>query len=1640
MSDLDNPEPDSGREEEIPLLDDGDYHETGDYTDPVGSPTTLRNGVDFFLREAQKSGRLQPQAASQCFGVAATFAELAESDSETVVGLWDSALTAQEASPWLLHLVRRSYMRLRNFEGALTLCLRELKTGGESNHRHAVAQEATALFWLQTGRTKRASEMAEMALSLGNDTGTLYTAIALRLLQGQFEQAAQGYEALSELLHTENDRANAAFSAATLYELKLSSEKAAERAYRKAIAANPRHLPALNGLFSLYQTNGDWIRLAKLTETIAQLMPSNETKSRLFLYCGALHMDHSGDLEAAARVLNNAAAAAPRAVAPVQRLAYVHESTGRTGELVAALRRLHGLTIDDRGRAAMLTRIGWLLQSRAQNHDGAIQAFREAVEADGDYLPALQALGSLYAQISDFAKLVEIYQPEAEGAGSALARAMRHFQMAELFQEKLADDERAITSYRRALEIYPGFVLAFWALEHLLRSLSRFDDLATLLANQAETSTDKKTRNFILIELAKIKADHLGQLPQAIEILESSGDLSESRTGPLLMLDYHRRQGDYVRLVEGLVVEARQTQDKSEKEGRLLQAAHTLQSKLNEPDRALQIYRNILEQNPLCIAAFRAAGAIYHRLARWESLISLYHQELKVNPEGVSPALIHSRIGRIYDEQLGRIGEAIDAYTVALRSDPSYEPALAALERLVRTNRRWRELVSVLCRYAEARLDPATAADALCRAAEISESHLQDLDRAIELYDEALRRDPASLNPRYGLLRVRRMQGRWAEAITVLRALHLVADDKERSHLKLELARLTEFRTPGGLDLELYDQATTDPSVEACLQLERLRGRWLESTADLPLFLQRTAEKISDPALSAAMSLECAYRVEFAADDADTQLEAAHAARQKSPNDERVSWTYERALLRSFRWLDLGQHWQKEARHSVDKTLGTSLSLQAAVSFFRGDYLDEADENLTELLKADGEHLGALWLQGQVAQLKQAWRRYAQIQDAIAAIVSDETNQREAAFEASRVWQDRLHDSGKALASLAPILLDSPGDPEAFSRAADLLRQREEYADLSRLYRHRIRVCPEEEVQVELLRDHALILQTQLTDPDRAIAELNELLGLRPKDLPALELLAQLLCEQKRWADAAEAFAAIVESAEDDDLAQIARISQAEVLLRKLRDPAAARRVLESVPADRKGDRQMQRLLVDVYVKNGQWTKARQLLDSMSDIDDMPEQVWTATQLADVARIGLRNEELRRQYEYRAIEIATGEILLQLVEQYRLRQEQGRFVEIAEEILRNKESDPPRDLAMAVAGLLLHDMAEPERAMAQLAPVLAKDSESIGAQELFAQALEKKGSREKARDRYRRILEQAPSSAASYQGLARVLRDEAPPAAASAAGIAALLGKESDLLETHLPPGTTTPRGIIDQEELGLPKALRPLANTLEAIAPQLDFHFPMSEIAPVPADAPIVAVCLSLGNALGLKDLRLFSGSGSAIEVGVGRPVRLILPSAYLSQTDKPSTRFWLGHALALGAGAGALLTRATDEELLVIIDALLTAKPFDVDTQTLRKQLLKKIPRKVRKSLELLEVPQTTADDWRRYRYLMQQRAYRIGLLLCGAAEVAVEEISKREKLELMNASNSHHLASVMRFAVSNAYPPLHRNLWDAPSVQLA
>ena len=819
--------------------------------------------------------------------------------------------TARELNPntpWLIALIRRQLMWLGCYEQALSVCEQEVALGGDSAARVSALRESAALKRCRQQDLAEALQLLRQALLLQpGHVGVLADAAALQMEAGLHGEVAETVAQLARVLESGQERALCLFTVGTVREAYLDQPEAAEAAYRAALEADPEHVPAAMALCQLYERTEQWEPFCRTLAHLAEVQPDREQKARLLLRSGTLHLDRTGDLDAAARDLRQAAAASPRDPTPLQRLAYVYEANGNTEALVATLRQLVELTLDTRGQAALFTRIGWLLQGDPERVDEAAAAYQEALRMLPGYLPAVQALGTLHRQRRDYERLLESFRAEAEGPLPTELRAIRFVEIAELLRGQLDRPEEAARAYRRALELQPGMQAAFWGLRRILKSLGHHQALAQLLSDQAETAKDSKTRNALLMELAGLQAKHLGDISGATATLERARAEERTRLASIELIELYEHQQRYGDLVELLLSEANDTEDAAEARGRRLYAAHILEFELEEHERALAVHSEIIAHDPESAEAIRAAGRLQYRLGRWKELIELHRHELNADPHRADVAAILCRMGRIFDQHLRDTSAAIKAYLEALQHDPTSGPALAALERLTRTEQRWNDAVSVLEKYADARTEPAAAADALCRAAELADTRLNKMDEAARLYQLALQRCPDYLNALHGLLRLDYRQGDWRAADRHLEALiDQQEGEGERSHLQFELARLRELRLKMPPPLDLYQGA-----AQGAPYASRLRGEWVRVQRvlkrDLADTLDRLADQTLEPSLASSYLLQSVFQREFSQASNHESLDRIKRAWEKWPEDLAATWALERRLRREGEWRPVGR-------------------------------------------------------------------------------------------------------------------------------------------------------------------------------------------------------------------------------------------------------------------------------------------------------------------------------------------------------------------------------------------------------------------------------------------------------------------------------------------------------------------------------------------------------------------------------------------------------------------------------------------------------------------------------------------------------------------------------------------------------------
>src|SRR6185369_2518754 len=126
----------------------------------------------------------------------------------------------------------------------------------------------------------------------------------------------------------------------------------------------------------------------------------------------------------------------------------------------------------------------------------------------------------------------------------------------------------------------------------------------------------------------------------------------------------------------------------------------------------------------------------------WEELLSVYSKKADLVADPEEKKLIFYQVGAVYERELSDVRRAIDTYQRVLELDPDDLTALGRLDVLYQAAENWQELLSILQHETELTADPTEAVSFQYRIAELYEKHLEDVERAVELYRDILNIQP----------------------------------------------------------------------------------------------------------------------------------------------------------------------------------------------------------------------------------------------------------------------------------------------------------------------------------------------------------------------------------------------------------------------------------------------------------------------------------------------------------------------------------------------------------------------------------------------------------------------------------------------------------------------------------------------------------------------------------------------------------------------------------------------------------------------------------------------------------------------------------------------------------------------------------
>ena len=1485
-----------------------------------------------------------------------------------------------------------------------------------------------------------------------------------------FGGAAEALDLMAQITDDATTRSALHGAVGALRDRWLGDADGALASLRRALEADQTNAGAQAALEAILLRRRAWDEYARVIAAQADRTAETGAAREHYERAGDVYAECIGDHARAAHCYVRAATLAETDPGPVEKLARVLEAAGRWEDAAAAYERLLARVRDPMQKSWTLVRLGSLHETRLGRGNDALAAYRLAVDACPTFAPAVQALLRV-SRARGLPLAIELERREADRIVDPQVRAVRYAALAEVVEAESPADlsEDAALFYERTLALDPTNAAAFEALDGMYRAASQWQRLIALHENALAKATHPRRARSLRLQLAELLDTRVQQPDRAAELRREALAGPEDRYDILVSLARSlAAAGRWSEHVEVLEAQASMLNGADEIAA-VYRIGAALETRVKDLRGALATYEVVLDRAPRHQAAARAIARIHEIEGRWENVIEAERRllELATRSEDVIEGLI--RIARIFEEQLGRVDDAIAAYLEALQRAPAYVPVVAALERLLRAVGDYRRLAQVLQIHADAVGDPQMKVRARIRAAVVLELCLDDTDTASAAYARAL----ADAGPRgglgepdrqaalWGLLRLQETRGEWASVDTTLATiLESTSEPSARKRVLVRLARNAELRLH---DLPraalLYEQALATGAKPASMAVDRLRlARLIGDRDQIASCLSVMAANTSDQRLENGLLRVLALAIEHTP-AVDTAAGIYERLIARDPSDPQALDGLIRCVgARSSADARVSKSLIARARVAQDPSLRALLAFAAGVLDETAGRTADAEAAYASALLADPELLPALDATRRLRTLASDWPAVAAFAERSAKASLDPENVAEAWVEAAEVYEKRLDDPARALASYRALLATQPGHTHALERALLLFEAASDFGGAAAvLHAHSDVLAHDPAAQARALTRRATILASKLGDTSGAIVDLRRAIALTPheEDVKTLQALALLEERVRNWQEALQLYERISQmksNAADRSGPSVttrrrARLAQARIYADELRDDVKGKEILEQLVGERPDDRDASFRLADISARSGHDARARELYEALAESGSAVERVRALVSLADLqrSRPDAASKAEGEAALARAFDLAIADpTMIAPLEDRIVRDGDYRsFVAHAEAAVSRVRPSTPGVLPMrtAMARILREELGNPDAADRQLAAAIQAFPESMETRLTLAIGLLGRND-DAALAELRRAVSADPIAPGPFEALVTLTRKTGrPEIAAMLASAAALLGSTSPEVETVLAttaPIRPIPEALLYDEAMSRlvgPTRARFLRSVLALLEPFLGKIFPGGEAmletrARLPDTYPIAADIRAIAMTLGVYAPNVHRGVGREVALLLTDPRSLVLGNDLLGDAGRPLAAFHAAYACARMASNGSVYV-APRQQAVAMLDAATLPDADGPAIRELRRRISSALPRKTKKELERIatEVSADLHAEFSVWEAEESRRALYAAIVLCrdmravaqvlASDAVAIPRIDERRQALAANG----RLREVLEFIVSPA-----------------
>jgi tetratricopeptide (TPR) repeat protein len=999
---------------------------------------------------------------------------------------------------------------------------------------------------------------------------------------------------------------------ARVYDAELRDAASAVETYLRVLEIDEKDSDALAALDRLYGGAGMFDELVEILRRRIEVTLDGDEIVQMQLRRGQIFAEALNDLDASLACYEQILEQDTRnraALEAEEGIFFKREDWKRLHEVYE---KLVDVADGEAEMADLYARQARIASDALNDEERSIEMWARVLDIRDEDPAALAALADLYGRRQMWEELVEIIERQVAVAGTDEERVTLYKRLGRVWADKLGRERNALDAWLRAQELQPHDLETLQALANLYRATQAWEELSQTLrriidvGQMGNENISEQNLVELFAQLGQLEGDLLGRVNEAVEAWRKVLVIDPMDFRALNALEQlFIREARWEECIEVLESRAAAVEDPAARIETLLQAAAIWEEKVDDKNRASEIYERVRGSEASNRMASERLEEIYRAQYKWEQLNEILLERVEHTQDVQERIRTLQNVARVYEEELGDQESAFVVLQAAFREDYAQEDTARELERLATAAGKWEDLLAEYTAMVQGleRTEKDKACDLWVKIGRWYGDHLAHVDYAIHSVQAALKLNPNHLGALAQLAVFQRKRASWHELVeTLSRHAGIEPDTQKKVDLYLSLAELLETQMQDPMQaIGAYQSGlAADPSsMEALVALERLYRRH-EMWEQLIDALGRMADLKVDPDEVVKLRLEIGELWDERLMDSGQAIQAYQEVlnidASNMPALRALETLYEKTG-QSERYLDI-----LEAQLDASPSDAEQVALYERMSSAweeRFGKLDRAADCLEKIVAIDQRNLSAyrelerLYRQeGKHDSLVDTYRRHIMV-------VTDPVARVDLYCFMGQVYEEELNDYDRAIEAYNDVLTFDADEPRALDALGRLYEHIQEWDRAIDSMAQLARLSDSPAKQVDLHYRSGRIHYDNLRNVEESEQHFRTALTIDAAHVPTMEALTRLYADRGDWLKAAQ----MMVTAEQHTANVLDKIrllyDAARIYLEKLKQKEKAKELFAAVIGLDPEHVDAAEPLSDLYFEAKQWAELSPIMDML---------------------------------------------------------------------------------------------------------------------------------------------------------------------------------------------------------------------------------------------------------------------------------------------------------------------------------------------------------------------------------------------------------------------------------------------------------